>query len=71
MKTRFPEAIGGEMEGTGLQSSCHRDKIEWILIKGICDWGYDKQSEDKQKNQELAINNVCAYLIYTLSNFEF
>ncbi|MBI3235925.1 MAG: hypothetical protein HYZ42_18135 [Bacteroidetes bacterium] len=66
----FPEAIGGEMEGTGLQSSCHRDKKEWILIKGICDWGYDKQNADKELDQKTAINNVCDYLIYTLSNFE-
>lgn len=66
----FPEAIGGEMEGTGLQSSCHRDKTEWILIKGICDWGYDKQHADKEVDQKTAIINVCDYLIYTLSNFE-
>jgi nucleoside phosphorylase len=66
----FPEAIGGEMEGTGLQSSCHRDNTEWILIKGICDWGYDKQHADKEHDQKTAINNVCDYLIYTLSNFE-
>jgi len=67
----FPEAIGGEMEGTGLQSSCHRDSKEWILIKGICDWGYDKQHDDKERDQQIAINNVCDYLIYTLTNFEF
>lgn len=67
----FPEAVGGEMEGTGLQASCHRSKIEWILIKGICDWGYDKQGQDKDKNQEIAITNASNYLVYTLSKFEF
>ena len=70
LKIAFPEAIGGEMEGTGLQSSCHRDSIEWILIKGICDWGYDKQNEHKSRDQKTAINNVSEYLIYTLTNFE-
>ena len=70
LKSNFPEAIGGEMEGTGLQASCHRDKKEWILIKGICDWGFDK-SENKSANQLKAIQNACDYLIYTLKNFEF
>ena len=66
----YPDAIGGEMEGTGLQSTCYREKKEWILIKGICDWGYDKQNPDKEKHQEIAINNVCNYLIYTLKKFK-
>jgi len=71
LKDRYPEAIGGEMEGTGLQSSCEKQKKEWILIKGICDWGYNKQHPNKDKDQELAINNVCDFLIYTLKNFNF
>lgn len=66
----FPEAIGSEMEGTGLQSSCHREGIEWILIKGICDWGFNKQNQNKQENQKIAIKNVCEYLIFTLINYE-
>lgn len=66
----FPEAIGGEMEGTGLQSVCHREGIEWLLIKGICDWGFDKQIADKDIHQKLAIENVCDFLLFTLANFE-
>jgi nucleoside phosphorylase len=70
LKKMFPEAIGGEMEGTGLQSSCNRKNKEWILIKGICDWGYDKQHINKDSDQQMAIDNVCDYLIYTLSEFD-
>jgi len=70
LRSNFPEAIGAEMEGTGLQASCHRDKKEWILIKGICDWGFDK-SKNKTANQSKAIKNVTDYLIFTLKNFEF
>jgi nucleoside phosphorylase len=33
-----PEAIGGEMEGTGLYTAAHRAKVDWILVKAICDW---------------------------------
>jgi nucleoside phosphorylase len=39
---RFPEAIGGEMEGVGVASACHRNNVEWILLKGICDWALRK-----------------------------
>ncbi len=69
LKMSFPEAIGAEMEGTGLQVSSHRESVEWIVIKGICDWGYDKQNEDKERNQEEAIRNVCDYFIYTLKYY--
>lgn len=69
LKTDYPEAIGGEMEGTGLQSSCQRGQIEWILIKGICDWGYDKQHENKDRDQEIAMKNACDFFIYTIRNY--
>ncbi len=69
LKNSFPEAIGGEMEGTGLQSSCHRDRVEWILIKGICDWGFNKQHEHKDRDQQTAIDNVCDYFIYTMTTY--
>lgn len=67
LKNLFPEAIGGEMEGLGLQSVSQREKKDWILIKGICDWGYDKDD----LNQMKAMENATDYLIHTLQNFEF
>lgn len=36
---KYPEAIGGEMEGAGLYAAAERAKVEWIIVKGICDWG--------------------------------
>jgi nucleoside phosphorylase/tetratricopeptide (TPR) repeat protein len=36
----YPEAIGGEMEGSGVVSAAPRQHVhEWIVVKGICDWG--------------------------------
>ena len=35
---KYPEAIGGEMEGAGLYSAAEREKVEWIIVKAICDW---------------------------------
>jgi len=69
--SKHPEAIGGEMEGSGLMSACHRNNIEWILIKGVCDWGHGKASPSKSEDQKLAIKNVCEYLFYTIENFKF
>lgn len=36
---KYPEALGGEMEGAGLFAAADRAKVEWIIVKAICDWG--------------------------------
>ena len=36
---RYPQAIGGEMEGAGVAASAERKRCEWIVVKAICDWG--------------------------------
>lgn len=36
--------IGGEMEGVGVYSVCKKPDIPCIVIKGICDWGAEKNS---------------------------
>jgi len=46
--------IGGEMEAFGIYSMCRYNGInEWIIVKSICDWAYDKDI-DKEKNQKIA-----------------
>jgi nucleoside phosphorylase len=52
-----PEAIAGEMEAAGIASAADREKIEFIVIKGICDWGENKD----KKNQELAARNAFSF----------
>ena len=37
--SRYPTAIGGEMEGAGFAADAERKKCEWIVLKAICDWG--------------------------------
>lgn len=61
-----PEAVGGEMEGLGLyhairryEDECSRENTlrfrrNWLVVKAICDWGYSKQSADKERNQAVA-----------------
>lgn len=60
------EPIGGEMEAYGIYSMCMLHGVsEWIIIKGICDWGYKKDDPDKEIHQELAANaaaNFCYHV---------
>lgn len=60
-----PEAIGGEMEGTGLYVAARDAKVEWILVKAICDWG------DGSKNdaaQPLAARNAAQFVLHVLQS---
>jgi nucleoside phosphorylase len=47
-------ALGGEMEGAGILRWAHELKVDWLLIKAICDWGYKKDNANKQADQEFA-----------------
>ncbi len=67
LKQSFPEAIGGEMEGAGMLAAAHRKKTDWVLIKGICDWGYDKDD----KHQVAAMENAASFLMFVLEKIDF
>ena len=62
LKALFTEAIGGEMEGVGLYVSASAAKVDWIVIKGICDWGHNKNQADKDAWQKLAAQNAARVL---------
>jgi HEAT repeat protein/nucleoside phosphorylase len=62
----FPEAIGGEMEGIGIQSVCDRAGVDWIVVKGVCDFAENK-SEDKANRQALAAARSVEALCTVLS----
>jgi nucleoside phosphorylase len=47
--TLDPEALGCEMEGAGVYTAARRAGIDWIVVKGISDWGYQKTDEEQQK----------------------
>ncbi|MDR2202874.1 MAG: tetratricopeptide repeat protein [Nitrososphaerota archaeon] len=66
--------IGGEMEAYGIYSICRlRGVSEWIIVKGICDWGYNKGIPDKDKHQIMAANaavNFCYHVFNRNGVFE-
>jgi|GEM_PF-5859851 len=54
--------IGGEMEAQGIYSSCRLHGVaEWIIVKGICDWAYNKGTASKDKDQKMATKAAVAY----------
>jgi nucleoside phosphorylase len=61
-----PEAIGGEMEGAGLYVACQDEKVDWILVKGICDWADGKKGDDKDARQRTAVQNAAGFVLEAL-----
>jgi len=58
LKRMYPDAIGGEMEGIGVYVASASSKVDWIVVKGICDWGYKKNTQDEEASQALAATNA-------------
>lgn len=61
-----PEAIGGEMEGAGMYVSCQEAKIDWILVKAICDWADGNKDKDKDYRQKVAAKNAASFVLHML-----
>jgi nucleoside phosphorylase len=67
LKQFEPEAIGGEMEGAGMYVASQDKKVDWILVKAICDWADgNKGGPNKDANQATAAHNAAAYVFYAL-----
>lgn len=60
------EALGGEMEGAGLYVSSAEHKVDWIVIKAICDWADGNKGVDKQERQRTAATNAAVFLVESL-----
>ena len=65
LKKEHPELIGGDMESAGMAAACNRKNTDWIMVKGICDWGYNKNSH-KKEYQTLAANNAMDTIVSLL-----
>jgi nucleoside phosphorylase len=58
-----PEAIGGEMEGAGLYAAARDAKVDWILVKAICDWADGTKNNDAQPQ---AARNAAQFVLHVL-----
>jgi WD40 repeat protein/nucleoside phosphorylase/uncharacterized protein YjbI with pentapeptide repeats len=63
-----PEAVGGEMEGIGVETAARRARVEWIVVKAICDWADGgKNSSSKTEDQQLAARHAALVVHAILS----
>lgn len=62
---RYPGAIGGEMEGSGLYASATRKDTQWIVVKAIADWAMDKLDEAQP-----AVADAAADLVFRALSLE-
>lgn len=60
------EAIGGEMEGAGLYVACQNEKVDWVLVKAICDWADGNKEVDRSARQQKAAHNAAAFVLHAL-----
>lgn len=71
LRSTFPDAEAGEMEGNALVSAATSNQAQWVLIKGICDWGYDKDDSAQvaagTNACKVAVRSICI-LFDALSN---
>jgi WD40 repeat protein/nucleoside phosphorylase len=61
-----PDAIGGEMEGAALGTVEQRRKVDWILVKAICDWADGNKSEEKDERQKEAADNAAEFTLHVI-----
>jgi nucleoside phosphorylase len=61
-----PEAVGGEMEGAGLYVASQDHKIDWIIIKAICDWGDGQKAKNKVARQKRAARSAAEFVLHAL-----
>lgn len=62
-----PEVIGGEMEGAGLYVACADTKVDWIVVKAICDFADGNKAVDKDARQAIAARNAAAFVAHAVS----
>lgn len=58
-----PEALGGEMEGSGLYVAASEERRGWCIVKAVCDWADGNKRQDKEARQRLAARNASEYVM--------
>jgi hypothetical protein len=54
------------MEGAGLYAAARDAKVDWILVKAICDWADGNKGADKDARQATAARNAAQFVLHTL-----
>lgn len=59
-----PDAIGGEMEASGVYTAAAKAGVEWIIIKAVCDWADGTKGDG---HQEVAAESAASLVAHTMS----
>lgn len=62
-----PSVIGGEMEGAGIYVACQENKVDWIVIKAICDWADGQKGKNKEARQRKAAGSAASFVAQGLA----
>ena len=54
LNTAYPAAIGGDMESAGMVTACLAAKVDWIVVKGVSDWGDGTKGEGTEAQKDAA-----------------
>jgi hypothetical protein len=57
-----------EMEGAGLYVASSEHKVDWIVVKSICDWGEGKKSKNKTARQKKAASTAAKFVLHALQH---
>jgi len=60
------EAFADIVRGLRRAIAAHRRKVDWILIKAICDWADGNKGQDKSTRQQLAADNAVRFTLHML-----
>lgn len=63
LEKREPEYVGGDMEAYGAYAVASMMKAQWIMIKGISDWGDGSKNDDFHK---IALQNACDFILHLI-----
>lgn len=63
-----PDAIGGEMEGSGIYVACENAGVKWIIIKAVCDYADGFKSSKKEERQLLAAKESARFVVEAFSH---
>lgn len=58
LRNYYPDAIGNEMEASGIWAASEKNRIPWIIVKGISDWGKEK-TDDYQPLAATSAVSLC------------
>lgn len=68
LSKREPEYVGGDMESYGVYAVASMMGAQWIMIKGISDWGDGTKNDNFHK---IALENVGKFIFYAIKTGNF